>query len=145
MATKFFLWFCDLANFSFWLVCARELFDLLLASHCLLIFRRCMQLIWFGHSLEHAIRSWYEYMFDVHVPLLLRLMSLFHLITHHYCLWGVWKLGYDKRGWKYQTLTAWIVVPICYFWRGQYDINWARGLFGRDEHILQALSMSLGI
>ncbi len=24
--------------------------------------------------------------------------------------WAIWRLGYDRRGWKYQTLTAWIVV-----------------------------------
>jgi len=54
-------------------------------------------------------------------------------------LWGRLEAGYDKRGWKYQTLTAWIVVPICYFCEDNMNINWARGLFGREQHILPGL------
>jgi hypothetical protein len=50
-------------------------------------------------------------------------------------LWGVWKLGYDKRGWKYQTGLTWILVPINYFWRPQYNVNWARG-FGHEQHFV---------
>jgi hypothetical protein len=83
-------------------------------------------------------------MFDVQVPLFLRLMSLFHIITPPLLLWAIWKLGYDKRGWKFQTLTAWIVVPICHFWLGQYDINWARGLFGREQHVLAGFVYLVG-
>jgi hypothetical protein len=50
-------------------------------------------------------------------------------------LWALARLGYDRRSWKYQTLTAWIVVPINYFWRPQYNVNWARGL-GREQHVI---------
>jgi hypothetical protein len=28
---------------------------------------------------------------------------------------------------------AWIVIPINYFWRPEYDVNWARGLFFREQ------------
>jgi hypothetical protein len=58
--------------------------------------------------------------FDPNVPLFVRLLSLFHV------LWAIWRLGYDRRGWLYQTLTAWVVVPVNYFWRPQFDVNWAR-------------------
>jgi hypothetical protein len=54
-------------------------------------------------------------------------------------LWAVWRLGYDSRGWKYQTLTAWIVVPINYFWRPQFDVNWARGPFFHEQHAVPGL------
>ena len=77
-----------------------------------------------------------EYMFDSGLPLYLRLLSLFHVVTPPLLLWAIWRLGYDKRGWKYQTLTTWVVVPINYFWRPQYDINWARGPFFREQHIV---------
>jgi hypothetical protein len=77
-----------------------------------------------------------EYMFDSGLPLYLRLLSLFHVVTPPLLLWAVWRLGYDRRGWKYQTLTTWAVVPINYFWRPQYDINWARGPFFREQHIV---------
>jgi hypothetical protein len=75
-----------------------------------------------------------EYMFDPHVPLPIRLLSLFHVVMPLLLLWGIWRLGYDSRGWKYQTLTTWIVVPINYLWRPQADVNWARGLFFREQH-----------
>jgi hypothetical protein len=51
-------------------------------------------------------------------------------------LWAIWRLGYNRRGWKLQTLTAWIVVPINYFWHPELDVNWARGLFFHEQHIV---------
>jgi hypothetical protein len=75
-------------------------------------------------------------MFDAQVPLPIRLLSLFHVVIPPLLLWAIWRLGYDRRGWKYQTLTAWIVIPVNYFWRPQYDVNWARGPFFRDQHAM---------
>ncbi|MGA6982213.1 MAG: hypothetical protein WBZ11_11730, partial [Candidatus Sulfotelmatobacter sp.] len=77
-----------------------------------------------------------EYMFDPHVPLAIRLLSLFHIVTPPLLLWAIWRLGYDPRGWKYQTVTAWLVVPINYLWRPEFDVNWARGLFFREQHVI---------
>jgi hypothetical protein len=74
-----------------------------------------------------------EYMFDPGLSLWIRLLSLFHLATPPLLLWAIWRLGYDERGWKLQTLTAWIVVPINYFWRPEFDVNWARGLFFHEQ------------
>lgn len=75
-----------------------------------------------------------EYMFDPGIPLFVRLLSLFHVVTPPVLLWLIARLGYDDRGWKLQTLTAWIIVPICYWWRPQFDVNWARGPFFREQH-----------
>jgi hypothetical protein len=80
-----------------------------------------------------------EYMFDPGVPLFVRTLGLFHVVTPALLLWAVWRLGYDKRGWKYQTLTTWVVVPICHFWRPQYDVNWARGLFLHEQHVVPGI------
>jgi hypothetical protein len=77
-----------------------------------------------------------EFMFDPQVPLPIRLLSLFHVVTPPLLLWAIHRVGYDPRGWKYQTLTAWIIVPINYLWRPQYDVNWARGLFFREQHVV---------
>src|SRR5262249_14169111 len=103
----------------------------------LLVFQTlyAIDLVWALISGGH-VTGGTEYMFDIHVPLSLRLMSLFHIVTPPLLLWVIRKLGYDERGWKYQTLTAWIVVPLCHFCCGQYDINWARGLFGHEQHVL---------
>lgn len=68
-------------------------------------------------------------MFDPKIPLVVRLLSLFHVVTPPLLLWAIWRLGYDPQGWKYQTMTACIVVPINHFWRAGYDVNWATGLF----------------
>ena len=76
-----------------------------------------------------------EYMFDPHLPLIVRLLSLFHVVTPLLLLWAIWRLGYDRRGWKLQTLMAWVVVPINYFWRPERDVNWARGLFFHEQHV----------
>ncbi len=77
-----------------------------------------------------------EYMFDPHLPLVIRLVSLFHLVTPPLLLWAIWRLGYDSRGWKLQTLMACIVVPTNYFWRPQQDVNWARGPFFHEQHVI---------
>ncbi|MGD0759314.1 MAG: hypothetical protein ABR921_10440 [Candidatus Sulfotelmatobacter sp.] len=86
----------------------------------------------FGH---HVIGGT-EYMFNPDLPLFMRLLSLFHVVTPPLLVWAIWRLGYDPRGWKWQTVTCWIVVPINYFWRPEYDVNWARGLFFRDQHVV---------
>jgi hypothetical protein len=136
-----FLWFCDLANFfiliGLWLE-SRLIFSWQACG--LLVFQTlyAVDLVWALVARGHLIGGT-EYMFDAHVPLFLRLMSLFHLATPPLLLWAIWKLGYDKRGWKYQILTAWVVVPICHFWRSEYDINWASGLFGREQHLIPRL------
>jgi hypothetical protein len=77
-----------------------------------------------------------EYMFDPGLPLLIRVLSLFHVVTPPLVLWAIWRLGYDPRGWKLQTATAWIVVPINHFWRPQMDVNWARGVFFHEQHVM---------
>jgi hypothetical protein len=85
-----------------------------------------------------------EYMFDPNVPLFLRLLSLFHVVMPPLLLWAIWRLGYDPRGWKLQTLLTWVVVPINYFWRPQFDVNFARGLFLREQHVMPGWLYLLG-
>ena len=133
-----FLFFCDLGNlfilaglwlesaliFS-WQACGLLLFQTLFA----------IDLLGALISGRHVIGGT-EYMFDPHVPLPIRLLSLFHLVAPPLLLWAINRLGYDSRGWKFQTLTAWIVVPINYFWRPEYDVNWARGPFFREQHAI---------
>jgi len=77
-----------------------------------------------------------EYMFDPGLALGIRLLSLFHVVTPPLLLWAIGRLGYDSRGWKLQTLMAWMVVPINYFWRPEMDVNWARGPYFHEQHFL---------
>jgi hypothetical protein len=133
-----FLYFCDLGNIliavALWTESAL-LFSL--QAVALLVFQTLYIIDLFGALISgHHLIGGTEYMFDPHIPLLIRLLSLFHVVTPPLLLWAIWKLGYDARGWKLATLMTWIVVPVNYFWRPQYNINWARGLFMREQHVV---------
>ena len=132
------LYFCDLGNvfvaaglwlespllFS-WQACGLLLFQSLYT----------IDLLGAAISGKHPIGGT-EYMFDRTLPLLVRGFGLFHLVTPPLLLWAIWRLGYDRRGWKYQTLMTWVVVPINYFWRPESDVNWARGPFFHEQHLV---------
>jgi hypothetical protein len=80
-----------------------------------------------------------EYMFDPHLSLAIRLLSLFHVVTPPLLLWAILRLGYDRRGWKFQTVMMWVVIPINYFWRPEQNVNWARGPFFHEQHAMPGL------
>jgi len=141
-----FLFFCDLGNLFIAV-------GLWLESSLIFSWQACSLLVFqslFTADLVVALATGHhpiggtEYMFDPHVALEIRLLSLFHVVTPPLLLWAICRLGYDRRGWKYQTLTAWIVVPINYFWRPQYDVNWARGPFFREQTLMPGLLYLFG-
>ncbi len=136
-----FLFFCDLGNFfiaaALWLE-SPLLFSWQAVS--LMLFQTLFVLDLAGAVVTgHHVIGGTEYMFDPHIPMAIRLASLFHVVTPILLLWAILRVGYDKRGWKFQTVTAWTVVPINYFWRPQDDVNWARGLFFRQQHSVPGL------
>lgn len=138
--TQNFLYFCDLGNLfvlaGLWLE-SRLIFSWQATG--LLLFQILYTVDLVGALMTgHHFIGGSEYMFDPHLSLFVRLLSLFHVVMPPLLLWAIWRLGYDERGWKYQTLLTWIVVPINYFWRPQYDINFARGLFLREQHFLSS-------
>jgi hypothetical protein len=133
-----FLFFCDIGNvligIGLWLE-SPLLFSWVASG--LLLFQTLYAIDLAGALLlgRHFVGGT-EYMFDPGLPLFIRLLSLFHVVTPPLLLWAIWRLGYDPRGWKFQTLMTWIVVPINYFWRSEMDVNWARGLFFHEQHML---------
>jgi hypothetical protein len=133
-----FLHFCDLGNFfiaiALWMESAL-IFSWQATGLLLFQTLYTIDLVSALVSGKHIIGGT-EYMFDVNVPLFVRLLSLFHVVMPPLLLWAISRLGYDRRGWKLQTLTTWIVVPINYFWRPDRDVNWARGLFYREQHVV---------
>jgi len=77
------------------------------------------------------------YMYDEEIPLHLRLLSLYHLFLPWILLWLVWRLGYDQRGWKWQTVLAWSVLLVCYVVTDPQDnINWTFGLGNTPQDVL---------
>jgi hypothetical protein len=137
-----FLFFCDIGNvligIGLWLESAL-IFSWagcgLLLFQTLYIVDLAGALLFGGYHLIGGT----EYMFDPGLPLSIRLLSLFHVAMPPLVLWAIWRVGYDPRGWKVQTLMTWVVVPINYFWRPQFDVNWARGLFFREQHSVSGL------
>src|SRR6266576_5717602 len=136
-----FLYFCDLGNFLIavglwlesplifsWQATGLLLFQTLFAADLLGAFLTGKH--WIGGT---------EFMFDSHLPLFLRLLSLFHVVTPPLLLWAIARLGYDRRGWEWQTVTCWVVVPINYLWRPGFDVNWARGPLFREQHVIPGL------
>ena len=125
-----FLYFCDFGNFmiaaALWLE-SRLIFSWQAVG--LLTFQGlyAVDLLIAVISGRHAIGGT-EYMFDPTIPLLIRILGLYHLIVPPLLLWAVHRLGYDPSALKWQTLTTCIIIPICYFWRPQYNVNWARGI-----------------
>jgi hypothetical protein len=132
-----FLYFCDLGNL---LIAVGLWFEsrLILSWQAvgLLVFQSLYALDLVGAVLfGHHIIGGTEYMFDPKVPLFVRLLGLYHLVVPPLLLWSVRRVGYDGRAWKWQTLTCWVLVPINFFWRTEYNVNWARGL-GHEQHVV---------
>lgn len=76
-----------------------------------------------------------EYMFDASIPHLVRALGLYHFAVPILLLWAVFRLGYDGRGWKWQIVLMGIVVPICFFWHPEDNVNFARGI-GHEQHMV---------
>jgi hypothetical protein len=133
-----FLFFCDIGNVLIGIGLWLESPLIFSWQACSLLFLQTLYSVDLAGALasRHHWIGGTEYMFDPNLPLFVRLFSLFHVVTPPLLLWAIWRLGYDPRGWKWQTVTAWIVVPINYFWRPEYDVNWARGPFFREQHVV---------
>ena len=131
-----FLWFCDMANFLIAVALWAESPLLISWAAVSVLF---VQILWIvdvaGRLLLHVhLIGGTAYMFDPTIPLVTRLLSLFHGAVPPLLLWGVWKLGYDRRAWLFQSITAWIVLPICYFgWGPVKNINWVWGPFDKPQ------------
>src|SRR5436309_7496420 len=107
-----FLWFCDIGNIvvmvALWL---ESSFLFSMQATGLLVFQTLFSIDLLGALLSgHHWIGGTEYMFDVHIPLVIRLLSLFHLVMPPLLLWGIWRLGYDRRGWIAQTVLTWVVI-----------------------------------
>jgi hypothetical protein len=132
-----FLFFCDLGNLliaiGLWLE-SRLIFSWQAVGLLLVQTLYALDLLVAFLFRKHPLGGT-EYMFDPAIPLITRLLGLYHLIVPPLLLWGVKRLGYDRRAWRLQTITACILVPICYFWRPQFNVNWARGIV-HEQHIV---------
>jgi len=129
-----FLYFCDIGNIligvGLWLESAL-IFSWVACG--VLLFQTLFTMDLLGTLLTgHHMIGGTEYVFDPHLSLAVRLLSLFHLVTPPLLLWAISRLGYDPRGWKLQTGLTWIVMPINHYSRPEQNVTWARGLFYQE-------------
>jgi hypothetical protein len=132
-----FLWFCDIGNVVLAAALWREsalLFSWQAVS--VLVVQIAMSVDMAGRLLfgVHPIGGT-EYMWDAaHYPLHIRLLSLFHVVTPPLLVWGLVRLGYDRRAFVLQSTTAWVVLPVCFFFTPpDCDINWVFGPLDRPQ------------
>jgi hypothetical protein len=135
-----FLWFSNIALLS--TVLAVWLRWRLLAS-MQLISVTLAELVWAIGLLVGLLRGGDaplgipQYMFDEQLALHLRLLSLYHLFLPWILLWLVSRLGYDRRAWRAQTLLAWAVLLVCYFFtEPAANINWTFSLDDAPQEFL---------
>jgi hypothetical protein len=130
-----FLWICDIALLftvaAIWLesrfLASMQLVAVLLPS-----------LVWLADFLTHLLTGqfltrWTHYMFRADIPLIIRVLSLYHAWLPFLLLWVVRRLDYDRRGWIAQTVLTWLVLPVCFFFTD--PIRAINGVFGPSgEH-----------
>ena len=113
-----FLWGSDIALF---LLLVAILFETPLPASMMALAVLVPELIWtvdflarllFGF--DPALFRGTAYMFDPARPLLVRLLSLYHLALPLLLIWLLSRLGYDRRAFIAQTLLCWIVFPLSY-------------------------------
>jgi hypothetical protein len=140
-----FLYFCDLGNLLIalglwmesrlilsWQAVGLLVFQTLYSADLIAAFL-------FGKPLTGGT----EYMFDPTIPLAVRLLGFYHVAVPVLLLWAVRRLGYDRNALKYQIFTTCVVVPISYFWRPEYNVNFARGI-GHEQHLMPGWLYLLG-
>jgi hypothetical protein len=142
-----FLWFCDLANFlivaALW---ARS--PLLLSAQAVSVV--AAQIAW---SLDLAIRlltgsHWIgatEHLFDPALARSLRLAALFHVAVPGIVLWALWRMGYDRRGWRLQTAIAWVVLPASWLVGPDSNLNFSWGPGESPQTLVHPLVYLLGL
>ncbi len=111
-----FLWFCDAALIL--TVAGMWLESSLLIGMCAvgILPPQCLWLLDFGsHFLGFHFLNLTSYMFDPHLPLFTRGLSLFHGWLPLLLVWLLFRLGYNKRALLAWTGLAAGLVLVCYF------------------------------
>jgi len=140
-----FLFYCDLGNIlitvGLW---AESRLILSWQAVSLLLFQSLYAIDFFGALVSrHHFIGGTEYMFDPTIPRLVRLLGLYHLVVPPLLLWLVHRLGCDPSAYKWATLEAWIIVPINFFWRPEYNVNFAHGI-AHEQHLMPPWLYLLG-
>lgn len=110
-----FLWFCDAALLL--TVAGMWLESSLLISMCCvgILLPQCLWLVDFGsHVMGFHLLDLTGYMFDPHIPLFTRGLSLFHGWLPLLLVWLLFRVGYDKRALLAWTTLAAGLLLVCF-------------------------------
>ena len=133
------LWLCDVTNFFIAMALVMES-PLLFSSQAVgvLLIQVAWMMDFFGRLIlgQHVIGGT-EYMFEAAEPLWLRAMSLFHIFVPVLLIWAIWRLGYDKRGWKLESVLIWLILPLSYLAASpEKNLNWLWSPFGVEQTLV---------
>ena len=135
------LWFSDIALLA--LVPALWLENALLAS-MLAISVVFFEALWnidffFRLAAGKSLIGLSAYMFDPKIPLFIRGLSCFHIVLPVILLWGLHRLGYDRRAFLWQTIVAMVVLPFSYLLSNpRENVNWVYGFGQNPQKIMPA-------
>lgn len=133
------LWLCDVANLFVALALVLES-PLLFSSQATGVL--LIQLAWTVDFLGRMVLGRHliggtEYMFDPTQPLWLRALSLFHIVVPVLLIWSIWRLGYDKRGWRLESVLCWLILPLSYVAASPaQNLNWLWSPFGIEQTLI---------
>jgi hypothetical protein len=74
---------------------------------------------------HHHLIGGTEYLFDAHVALWIRLLSLFHVFLPLLLLWALVRTGYDRRAWAVQSTIAAAAFVASRFTNPAANVNFA--------------------
>jgi len=133
------LWLCDVTNFF---VAAALVFEspLIFSSQAVgvLVIQLAWMIDFFGRMIlgQHLIGGT-EYMFEASQPVWLRGLSLFHLFIPVLLIWSIWRLGYDRRGWKLESVIVWSILPLSFVAAPpEKNLNWLWSPFGIEQTLM---------
>jgi len=136
-----FLWFSDIALLA--LVPALWLENALLVS-MLAISVVFFEALWnidffFRLATGKSLIGLSAYMFDPKIPLFIRALSCFHIVLPVLLLWGLHRLGYDRRAFLWQTIVALVVLPLSYLLSNpDENVNCVYGFGQNPQKIMPA-------
>ena len=84
-------------------------------------------------------------MFDPHLSLFIRLLSLFHVVTPPLAVVGDLAVGIRPPRLEIADSYDMDRGADQFFWRPEQDVNWARGLFFQEQHFVPGASTCLRI
>jgi hypothetical protein len=93
----------------------------------------CADFVLYGLFGFHVVGGT-EYMWDQSIPLFTRSLSFFHLLMPIVLIWSLRRVGYDRRGFRLQTVIAIVVLIVSRMMPTFMNLNFAHRdpIFGRS-------------